>query len=58
MHDRKDASVSKAGAKRPRVLFVYYTYARQSLRVVESMAAVGRAEAQGGNGWLTPARSK
>jgi hypothetical protein len=45
MHYRKDASVSKAGAKRPRVLFIYYTYARRSLRVVESMAAVGRAEA-------------
>jgi hypothetical protein len=40
MHDRKDASVSKADAKRPRVLFIYCTYARRSLRVVESMAAV------------------
>jgi hypothetical protein len=34
--------VSKAGAKRPRVLFIYYTYTGQSLRVVESMAAVLR----------------
>ena len=50
MHDRKDASVSKAGAKRPRVLFIYYAYARQSLRGVESMAAVGLAEAQAGMG--------
>ena len=47
MHYRKDASVSKAGAKRPRVIFIYYTYARRSLRVVESMAAGGRAEAEG-----------
>jgi hypothetical protein len=33
---------SEASATKPRVLFVYYTYTQQSLRVAEAMAEVLR----------------
>src|SRR3954454_3694759 len=36
-------SSSEAGAAKPQVLLVYYTYTQQSLRVVEAMADVLRA---------------
>lgn len=35
-------SSSEVGATKPQVLFVYYTYTQQSLRVVEAMADVFR----------------